>query len=352
MSTTDPLDAVAKMAEALGLTPDEVRAASMLMDDGTPPTTVADIYDDVVAACPPKSLPTYKRHFKRLVGTYGHLPLKEVTTADLNKLRDTTIKEVGLAKVARAKATGRPLRSYVPSAHGQGAGENAVRAFRFYFKYALDARLGGLSGSPAATVKVPKRRKPPERPLEERELEEVALAWCCTGNDPELDTLMFEFHRKTACRRIGGLELRLGNLNERRGSVTVTEKNSDPRELPLDVGLIRRLQAFARSRGATLPSDHVFLQRSGRPITNRRYETIYDRIDEHTDWSRELDLGVHWIRHTTIDDVRKVAGLRVASAYAGHTEDSVGTVGIYTKVPFEDLVAAFEAIFGDRGVGQ
>jgi hypothetical protein len=38
----------------------------------------------------------------------------------------------------------------------------------------------------------------------------------------------------------------------------------------------------------------------------------------------------------------------VARAYAGHTADRRSAIEIYTYVEFDDLVAAYERLFGSR----
>ncbi|CAN5670721.1 hypothetical protein BH10ACT1_BH10ACT1_28410 [soil metagenome] len=195
---------------------------------------------------------------------------------------------------------------------------------------------------------MPKRRNNQRRPLTATELNEVGAIWCSTGNDPELDCLLFEFHRKTGARREGGINLRLANLDEDRAAVNLTEKFGKTRELPLDLDFIDRLRAFAQSRGAVFPSDCVFRSKTSTSITRKRYEMIYNRIDQHTTWSEKLNIGVHWIRHTTLDDVRTVADQRVAASYAGHDDESGDTINRYNKVDFEERCAAFEAIFGGR----
>lgn len=346
MSGVEPTDAVLMMAEALGLSgADLARLADRVADDTLVPT-VADLASGVREACPDKSLPTYNTHFKALVARFGDQLVTAITANQLCGLRDDTIAATARDKVARAETNGRRLRTYEQDAHGHGAGENAVRAFRFFFRYAL--KEGLVTKNVAMDVEVPKRLPAPERPLVPWELEEVATVWCTTGNDPELDTMLFEFHRKTAARREGGLNLRLGALDERRGAITLTEKFGKTRELPYDADGLARLRRFATSRGATAPSDHVFRSKRGTKVSRKRYQTIYDRLDRHTTWTEQLDLGAHWIRHTTLDDVRTVAGERVAAAYADHEDSSGATITRYTKVTFEKLAVAFEAIFGPR----
>jgi len=335
-----------KMAEALDLSPADLRAVADASAAHSAAPTIAEFLEDAIAVCSSKSLPTYQPHYNDIVAAHGDRRLSDVTANDLAKLRDARMLRAATIKVERAQRNGRPLRSYELDAHGQGAGENAVRAYRSFFRAALLA--GHIQSNVAMNVKVPKRLPAPERPLDVAELDEIALIWCTSGNDPDLDALLFEFHRKTASRREGALNLRLSGLDERRGAVVLTEKFGKIRELPLDVGFLRRLRQFAHSRGATSPSCHVFRGLAGRHITRKRYETIYRRIDRSTDWTEVLDVGVHWIRHTTLDDVRSVADARVAAAYAGHDDSSMGTIGLYTKVTFDELVGAYEAIFGAR----
>lgn len=352
MSALDPTQVLLSTAAALGLGPDELlRAAELLRgcsngEVGTGVPTFAEFLPEVVAACSEKSLPTYKTHFRRLATRFADRRLNEVTVNELNSLRDATISEAATKKLAAAKRTGRELRSYEHDAHGYGAGENAVRAYRFFFKVACQANH--LQANPAAQVATPTRPEAPERPLTVAELEEVAMIWCSTGNDPELDSLLFEFHRKTAARREGGLNVCVGNLDLKRGAVTLDEKFGRIRDVPLDVEFMGRLLDFAKRRGATGVTDKIFRSKRNRGITRKRYENIYNRLDSYTDWTEKLDLGAHWIRHTTIDDVRTVADSRVAAKYAGHSDSSQGTIGLYTKVSFDELAAAFEAIFGPR----
>lgn len=333
------------LAESLGLGPSDLhRIAGQLGTDDM--VSVAEFAKVALKRCRPKTLPTYAVHIRRLVTAHGERQLNEITTDQLNELRDQIRTDVAETKVAKAAETGRLLLSDDPDAHGHGAAENFVRAMRFMFNLAVEQRL--ITNSPATTVKIPSRPPAPERPLTSEELNDFAIVAATTGNDPILDGLLFEFHRKTAARREGGLNLRVCDLDARGGAVTLTEKFGRSRRLPLDADLIGRLVAFAEARGAISPRDKVFRSRRSTPITRKRYEGMYDRLDQYTTWSAMLDVGIHWVRHTTLDDVRTVADERTAHAYAGHTDASGPTINAYTKIPFEGLIAAFEAIFGPR----
>jgi site-specific recombinase XerC len=92
----------------------------------------------------------------------------------------------------------------------------------------------------------------------------------------------------------------------------------------------------------------VFRYRDGTPLTRRRFNSLFDRLDRHCDWSEQLDVGAHWLRHTTLSDIAAVSGSRVAQEYAGHKPGRAHTIELYDHVEFDDLVAAYEQLFGPR----
>ncbi len=296
--------------------------------------------------CPPRSLDTYAAGFNRLVERFGRAPLASVRLLDLEQQRDTVRREVGRAQVHRAELSGRELRSYDPAAHGHGAAENYVRAARFFFRAAV--KDGRLDASPAVELTTPARPPAPERPLTERELTELRRIAADTGNDPTLDVLLLDFLRHTAARRGGVLNLRRAHLHHAEQAVTLSEKRGAVRTVPLSSVMLRRLDALSRDRGGDRPHDQVFRYRSGAALTRRHFNTLFDRLDRHCDWSEQLDVGAHWLRHTTLSDIAAVSGLRVAQAYAGHTPSRRSAIELYTQVEFEDLVAAYERVFGPR----
>jgi site-specific recombinase XerD len=302
---------------------------------------------EVLAAVSPKSRPTYGKGLRALEHSFGDLPLDEVRLTHLTRLRDEMRREVGEAKVNRARRTGRQLRAYDPDAHGKGAAENTVRALRFFFRYAHDAGL--IQVSPALGLQAPRRPPAPERALEEHELTAIWIAGVGTSRDPELDELLLSTLRHTAARREGTINLCLGHLDLAERAISLTEKNGETRRLPLTAALLTSLDAFARTRGATQPHDAVLRYRDGRALTRRHFNSLFDRIDRHLGWTEPLDVGAHWIRHTTLTDIAAVSGIRVAAAFAGHAPSSVGVIGRYVQVTFGDLADAYEAVFGPRG---
>jgi site-specific recombinase XerD len=309
--------------------------------------TVEDLAPVAIAAISPNSRRTYRTGIRRLVADLGDRPLDTVTLADLESIRDRARLEVGTRTVQRARSSGRRLRSYDPDAYGRGAAENFVSATRFFFGRAVAG--GHLADSPAKALRAPARPQPPERPLEPDELEDMWRVASTTGRDTPLDTRLLQFLRHTAARREGCLNLALDHLHRRRGTVTLTEKYGQSREQPLARAQLADLAGFAIGRGASGPGDAVFRYRDGTPMTRRRFASLFDRMDRQLSWTQPLDVGAHWIRHTTLADIAAASDVRVAAAFAGHRPEELGVIGRYTQVTFADLVAAYEAVFGSRG---
>jgi site-specific recombinase XerD len=219
-------------------------------------------------------------------------------------------------------------------------------AARFFFRFAMDAGL--IDASPAARLSPPRRHPSLRRPLTPDELTEVWVVASTTGMDPELDTRVLTLLRHTACRRSGALGLTRDAMDRQRGAVRLTEKYGHTRVQPLSRRIIEDLDAFAVSRGAMAGHDNVFRYRNGNPLTRRRFNSLFDRVDRHTSFTEALDVSAHWIRHTTLADIAAASDLRVATAFAGHAPERLGVIGTYTLVTFDDLCEAYEAVFGDR----
>lgn len=307
--------------------------------------TVAEFRVAVEAVATPACRVTYKTGWDRLVKEYGKRKLNAVNDTELEGLRNRIKTEVGAAKVKDAAERGRPLHSADPDAHGHGAAENFVRACRLYFRVAADQHD---IADPAAKLRVIPRPGSPRRALSDVELGDVVFACTELSDDPELDGLLYDWLRHTAARRESVFHLRVCDLDVAQGWITWSGKGGKTCRLPMAKWLIRQLLTFGKSRGAVTPTDRVFRSRDGVPITRKRFNIIFDRLDEFTDWSEAINVGPHWIRHTTLTDVNKVAGEAVANRYAGHAKSALGTTSQYVSVTDEDLVAVYETLFGSR----
>ncbi len=89
---------------------------------------------------------------------------------------------------------------------------------------------------------------------------------------------------------------------------------------------------------------------SGRPITSRRYDHRWTRLDRQLAWVRTQQTSSHWIRHIrTLTWVERNFGYAVARAYAGHTDGGSegGATATYVRASLAEVAAALAALTGE-----
>lgn len=289
--------------------------------------TLGDFAPHAVALLDGRTLDTYRHHIARLIGELGDRRLDQVSALELEQLAIDARRDAVTIRDAR---------------HGLGAQESFVNATRFLFACALKA--GHLRENPASGLARPRRRRSPRRALSAEELAMVFDAVLATSRDPELDLLILAFARETACRREGILNLRLAEVQPA-PSVILYEKFDEQREIPISRPLADALRAHAEHRSPASPQ--VFHYLGGQDLTDRRFDTIFRRVAEHLPWAKALGVSLHWIRYSTLTDIRMTSGERVATAYAGHGDQTGGITGLYTRATFPELQVAHHRLFGD-----
>jgi integrase len=157
--------------------------------------------------------------------------------------------------------------------------------------------------------------------------------------------LLIRFHLESGARREGALNLRLRDLDGRRSTVWLREKFGIEREQPISPSLLRALESHSSTRGATAAENSVLRGRSGRPITRRRYNTVFDRARTCLPWAERTPVSAHVLRHTAITAIERHAGFAVAQAFAGHSASSV--TGTYTRARLAEVAAAVAALTGE-----
>ncbi len=109
------------------------------------------------------------------------------------------------------------------------------------------------------------------------------------------------------------------------------------------------LHHIAERHGSSpVETDPLFRQRSGRPVTRRRYDSLWNRIGTHLERVRRQQISTHWLRHTTLTWVERNFNYAVARAYAGHTEpDSrIGQTATYIRASVQEVAVALSAMTG------
>ena len=291
-----------------------------------------EFFATAVATVPDGSRRTYRTGFKRLVTEFGTVSLADVSTSDLDAMCASLL--------ISTRASGRT--------DGTGAVRGFISACRFW--YALAVRQGHRFENPATDLVMPARRRRVRRALSSEELTEVYRIVGSTGNDPVLDLLILDFHRETAARMGGALQLRLCDINPSRGSVLLREKYGHEREVPASQQLLDRLLHLNAQRSTSHSAEAILRYRSGQCLTRRRYNNLFSRVHSHLGWSARLGVSIHWLRHTTLTDISNACGSRIAAAYAGHSDRTV--TDVYTTPTFEDLQIAHALVFSQLEMQQ
>ena len=332
------LDAVATLLEANGLSVEDLAQHRAQHGGSThrPPTpTVSEWVAEVAPIVPPGAAKTYQRYWRLLVEHLGDRRLDEVSSLDLKR-------------VVVAAKDGAVLRRN--SKGGVGAQENCVAAMRCVFKEAVVARH--IARDPAADVPKPRRKPNSRRALSTAELEQVWQVVVTGGDDSLLDAIVVRTFIETGCRRAGLVGLRLCDLRADRLQVRLVEKGDIERWQPVSQTLFDALVEFAASRGARKPEDKVFRyrprkgERIGRPMTNRRLNTLADRIQNGLPWAKQLGVSPHYFRHSSTSAIERVAGFAVARAFAGHTAGGETTT-TYIKAQENEVAAAVSILTGE-----
>jgi integrase len=287
---------------------------------------------------------------EKLFAGIGHMRLVDVRVSHVTEVLNTCMVRAELnaerAKVRR-EAKGKPVKQ----SKLDGAKRNAIGAMRYFFNAAIDERLLDEDHNPPQKLKKPGKSEGGRRAFTQTEYSELWSTIVSGGDDPELDTLMWETVFVTGARREGLINLDIRDLDHVRCTLWLNEKNGDVEEQPVTADLLERLEDFARRRGSTSGTDPVFVfktpQANGRPhrITDRRFDTVHARIQKALPWAARLGVSLHWGRHHAITTVERVSGSEaVAARFARHSDKTV--TATYDKATGSEVCAAVAAMTG------
>lgn len=321
---TEAERALRAVADSFSATREDLQRIARTLDVTTVPT-VAQFVPVTRALLSGRTLDTYGHHLDRLTVAFGPRRLDELSLLELEQVATDVRTQAVSQRGAR---------------HGFGAQESFVNATRFVFSCAVKA--GYLRENPAAGLGRPRRRRSNRRALSSSELHSLFHAILATSRDPDLDLLILAFARETACRREGIVNLRISDVHET-PSALLYEKFDEQREIPISSALLTALRVHSADRSPS--TDHVFHYLDGSPLTDRRFDTMFARAGRALPWAKSLGVSLHWIRYSTLTDIRLTSGERVATAYAGHGDQAGGITALYTRASFEELQAAHRLLF-------
>lgn len=217
--------------------------------------------------------------------------------------------------------------------HGHNAQETAVAAFSHLMERAIGDGL--LETNPVARVRKRRRQQTTKRGLRDHELELLIDAVASGGNDPDLDLLIVWFHLETGARKSGALTLQIGRIHTAEQVVELQEKGSKWRRQPVSTDLCTALLTHAAKRGGprcqpgalgydpTAPVFH-YQRRDGQPhpLTAKRYETLFGRIQQTLPFAAEISLSAHGLRKSAGTIIERIGGTQVARHFLGHATRS------------------------------
>ncbi|EME52258.1 tyrosine-type recombinase/integrase [Amycolatopsis decaplanina] len=330
------LETARLLLNRLGVDPAELLTASAPEDGPSrqrPMPTIREWIPVVAALLSPSTAASYGSYWAKAEAVWGDRPMDTITATEIK----------AQSEIARATAVVRRN-----SRGGRNAAENFIAAVRCLYKHLEnDGRLD-QHRNPARRVTKPRRNASTRRALPHAQLSELNDVVASTGDDPELDALLCRLHEETACRRGGALALRPRDLDRRQCTVLLREKGETERWQPVSPTLMRHLIAHGEERGNGDREEQLLRYANGNPITKRRYDYIFRRVQAELDWARALQVSAHWLRHTTLTWVERNFGIGVARAYAGHADTGSDlTTTSYVKADITEVAAALAALTGE-----
>jgi integrase len=331
-----------------GVTPDarraEIEAARLLLDRlGVSPADLlaapgaseiprlADYIPRVATAVGPGTRKVYGSYWNLVLRTWGERRLTEITALEISALCE----QARTTAVARRNGRG-----------GRSAAEHLTGALRCVYSHAVADQIITASQNPAARVAKPRRLPSTRRALPDQQVQQITQVAGSTGNDPELDALLIRLHLETACRRGGALALTRQDLDPEQCLIRLREKGGTIRWQPVSPTLMAGLLAHWNTRGVGDSSEQMLRYASGRPITARRYDHLWQRLGRYLPWVATQQISTHWLRHTTLTWVERNFGHAVAQAYAGHLSDGrdSSATATYVRAGVTEVAAALTAL--------
>lgn len=335
MTTADPADieAARLLLSRLGINPADLIGDAPTGGGREPVPTISEWIPVVAGLVSPSTASSYGSYWRKAEAAWPGRRMDTITASEIK---------------AQAEIVRRTARVRRNSRGGRNAAENFIAAVRCLFKHLVNDQRMDERDNPAMRVTKPRRNPSTRRGLAGARLAELSAVVASTGNDPELDALICRLHVETACRRGGALSLRPRDLDEAQCLVRLREKGETERWQPVTPTLMRHLLAHAKERGDGDRGGQLLRYADGRPITDRRYDYIFNRVQNELDWARAMQVTAHWLRHTTLTWVERRFGMGVARAYAGHADSGSDlTTTTYVKADITEVAAALSALAGE-----
>ena len=242
---------------------------------------------------------------------------------------------------------------------GREAAAHTYNVARAIVRRAMADPSTGLTADIMAPIDRVRRKPQKARAYTPTQLAELWHAIFTTGSDDaDLDMLLVWYHLEVGARRKGAIELQLGHLSFHTQQVLLIEKYDDDAWQPVSRELLLAIVGQALARGgdiveatvdglapdavtaedvaqgrARLRGDcPVFYYRRKRqvtdasghtrrapwPLTARRYNTLFDRLQTALPWADEVGARPHDLRRTGATFIERAFGHAVARGWLRH----------------------------------
>ena len=153
---------------------------------------------------------------------------------------------------------------------------------------------------------------------------------------PYRDYAMLQLFLQTGLRLDELLQLETGDINLQEKQIIVRGKGDKERLLPLTQATVEALDTHLERRlPPSPPSEKVFINHRGKPLTWRGVQRIFDRICEQAGLLKP-GLSPHKLRHTCMTLLhREGVDLMTLKELAGH--EDIASTEIYAHVNLDDL---------------
>jgi integrase/recombinase XerC len=240
------------------------------------------------------------------------------------------------------KVTEHDVRAFVAARFRQGQGgktlQRLLSAIRSFYRWLLREAL--VKTNPAAAIRAPKSGRKLPATLDTDAISRL-LDFPCDNTLAMRDKAMLELFYSSGLRlaELAGLSWQQFDLNG--GMLTVTGKGNKTRMVPVGGKALVALLAWRKARAEFAGMDlvHVFVARSGKPLSPR---AIQGRVKY---WARRQGLPQnvypHLLRHSFASHMLESSGdLRAVQELLGHSD--ISTTQIYTHLDFQHLAKVYD----------
>ncbi len=170
------------------------------------------------------------------------------------------------------------------------------------------------------------------------------------------------FHLESGARRGGALALRVRHIDVEGQRVRLREKGESDDWQPVSRALCEAMLGHARERGGddlnddspvlyyirtkTVKHEDGTRSKQPWPLSRRRYNTLFDRLQRALPWADEIGARPHDLRATGGAWVERATSYAVAKKWLRHSVRARDVTGLYVAASDTEVTRAVELLTG------